>query len=335
MIRGVTLVTGASGFIGRYVVQHLLARGRPVRVLVRRPEALPESARRAVEVVAGDVRDRAALARAVRGAHTVLHLAACARAWSRDPQEFLDVNVRAVGNLLQLAEAAGVERMVHVSTILTLPPYQRASVNGRSQDPTPYESSKRIGERLVEAYAASGRHAAIVHPTRVYGPGPLHDANGVTRAIALYIRGRLRLRLADRDALGSYVHAEDVAEGVILAADRGRRGAHYVLGGENASFRALLDMVAGLTGTRRTVVALPPGLGLAVARATELWGRLGGDFVLPPGWVRVLLEDRRAAIEPVRWELGYRPRPLSDGLRETIAWLAAQRLIPARCAPAA
>lgn len=328
---GVTLVTGASGFIGRYVVQQLLARGRSVRVLVRRPEVLPDTARRAVEVVAGDVRDPAALARAVRGAHTVLHLAACAKAWSRDPQEFVAVNVRAVGNLLQLAEAEGVERLVHVSTILTLPPHRPAPVNGRSQDPTPYESSKRIGERLVEAYAASGCHATIVHPTRVYGPGPLHDANGVTRAIALYLRGRLRLRLADGDALGSYVHAEDVAAGAIQAAEQGRPGAHYVLGGENASFRAVLDMVATLAGVRRGVVALPPGLGLAVARLTELWGRLGGDFVLPPGWVRVLLEDRRAAIEPVRWELGYRPRSLQDGLRQTIAWLAAERLIPTRC----
>lgn len=329
---GVTLVTGATGFIGRYVVQQLLDRGRAVRVLVRRPEALPDPVRPAVEIVAGDVRDEAALARAVRGTSTILHLAACAKAWSRDPQEFLAVNVRAVGNLLQLAEAEGVERLVHVSTILTLPPYKAASINGRSQDLTPYELSKRIGERLVEVYAASGRHAAIVHPTRVYGPGPLHDANGVTRAVALYLRGRLRFRLADDDALGSYVHAEDVAAGVILAAERGRPGAHYVLGGENASFRGLLDMVAGLAGTRRRVVALSPRLGLAVARATELWGRLGGDFVLPPGWVRVLLEDRRADIEPVRWELGYRPRPLMDGLRQTIAWLAAQRLIPTRCA---
>ncbi len=328
----VTLVTGATGFIGRYVVQQLLDRGRAVRVLVRRPEALPEPARRQVEVVAGDVRDEAALAQAVRGAHTILHLAACAKAWSRDPGEFLAVNVRAVGNLLQLAEAEGVERLVHVSTILTLPPYKAAWINGRSQDLTPYELSKRIGERLVEGYATSGRHAAIVHPTRVYGPGPLHDANGVTRAVALYHRGRLRFRLADDDALGSYVHAEDVAAGVILAAERGRPGAHYVLGGENASFRRLLDMVAGLAGTRRRVVALSPRLGLAVARATELWGRLGGDFVLPPGWVRILLEDRRADIEPVRWELGYRPRPLMDGLRQTIAWLAAQRLIPTRCA---
>lgn len=329
---GVTLVTGATGFIGRYVVRQLLDRGRAVRVLVRRPEALPEPARQQVEVVAGDVRDEAALARAVRGAHTILHLAACAKAWSRDPQEFLAVNVQAVGNLLQLAEAEGVERLVHVSTILTLPPYRPASINGRSQDLTPYELSKRIGERLVEVYAASGQHAAIVHPTRVYGPGPLHDANGVTWAVALYLRGRLRFRLADDDALGSYVHAEDVASGIILAAERGRPGAHYVLGGENASFRGLLDMVAGLAGTRRRVVALSPRLGLAVARATELWGRLGGDFVLPPGWVRILLEDRRADIEPVRWELGYRPRPLTDGLRQTIAWLAAQRLIPARCA---
>lgn len=332
---GMTLVTGATGFIGRYVVRRLLEVDRPVRVLARQPDALPEDLRRRVCLVRGDVRDRAALAQAVRGAHTVLHLAACAKAWTRDPDEFTAVNVAAVSDLLELAAEEGVERLVHVSTILTLPPYRPAPTNGRSQELTPYELSKRDGERLVEAYAAAGRHAVIVHPTRVYGPGPLHDANGVTRAVALYLRGRLRLRLDDGDALGSYVHAADVADGVLLAAEHGRPGTHYLLGGENRSFRDVLELTARLAGVRRSVLALPPRAGLAVARATELWGRLGGAFVLPRGWIRILLEDRRADIAPARRDLGYDPRPLEDGLRETIAWLASRGLVPKRCARAA
>src|SRR5207247_7949313 len=93
-MRDVSLVTGATGFIGGYVVRHLVADGVPTRVLVRRPELLPSEVRGQVEVVQGDVRDRAALVAAVRGADTVLHLAACARAWSRDPTEFATVNVQ-------------------------------------------------------------------------------------------------------------------------------------------------------------------------------------------------------------------------------------------------
>src|SRR2546426_8456040 len=102
---------------------------------------------------------------------------------------------------------------------------------------SPYEATKRAGERLVEAYALSGRHAVIVHPARVYGPGPCNDANALTRVIDLYLRGRFRVRLEDGDVLGSYVHAADVADGIRRAAHAGRPGAHYVLGGENLSFR--------------------------------------------------------------------------------------------------
>lgn len=317
-----TFVTGATGFIGQYLLRRLLTHDQPVRVLARRPDSLPAGIRRRLEVIVGDVRDRAALARGIAGAHTVLHLAACARAWSRHLEDFTSVNVDAVRTLLELAEAENVARLVHVSTILTLPPFRPASVNGRSRLATPYERSKRDGEALVEAYAAAGHHAVIVHPTRVYGPGPLHDANGVTKAVALYLRGRLRVRLADGDVLGNYVHADDVAAGIILAAAHGRSGAHYVLGGDNASFRDLLELATRITGIPRVVLPLPARAALGVALAAETLGRITGHCLITPGWVRVFLEDRRADVSPAREDLGYRPRPLIEGLRETLAWLA-------------
>ncbi len=322
---GVTLVTGATGFIGGYLVRRLVADGVRTRVLVRRPELLPPEVRGRIEVVRGDVRDRARLVAAVEGAHTVLHLAACARAWSRDPTEFATVNVAAVDHLLEAAYRAAVARLVHVSTILTLPPHRPASVNGVARRPTPYEESKRAGERLVESYAALGRHAVIVHPARVYGPGPCNDANAVTRVIALYLRGRFRFRLDDGDALGSYVHAADVADGIRRAACVERPGAHYVLGGENLSFRAFLDLVAELSGVRHRVLALPRSAALAAAYAGLLWGRLGGDAPITPGWIRVLLEDRRADIESAGRDLGYAPRSARDGIAQTIAWLGGRR----------
>lgn len=321
---GRIFVTGATGFIGTYLLRRLVASDQPVRVLARRPNALPPDLRDRVEMVVGDVRRRDALARGIRGAHTVLHLAAFARAWSPNLKDFVSVNVDAVRTLLELAEAERVAHLVHVSTILTLPPFRLAPINGRSQRATPYERTKRQGEALVHAYVTTGRHAVIVHPTRVYGPGPLHDANGVTKAIDLYLRGRLRVRLADRDVLGNYVHADDVAAGIALAATRGRAGAHYILGGENASFRQLLDLAARLSGVRRAVVPLPPRTAVAVARAATAWGRLTGRCQVTPGWIRIFLEDRRADISAARDDLGYRPRRLEDGLRETLAWLALQ-----------
>jgi farnesol dehydrogenase len=315
------LVTGATGFIGAYVVRQLVAAGARVRVLVRRPAALEPAVRSRVEIVAGDVRDAEALAAAVRGTATVLHLAACARAWPAEPDEFTTVNVRAVERLLDVAYRARVARLVHVSTVLTLPPYRPATVSGAAALPTPYEESKRAGERLVESYAAAGREAVIVHPTRVYGPGPLSDANAVTRVVALYLRGRFRVRVADDDVLQSYVHVADAADGVVRAARTGRPGGHYVLGGDDLSFRAFLGLVAEVSGVRHRVLALPPTAALAAAHATVVWGRLGGRALLTPGWVRVFMEDRRADLEPARRDLGYAPRPVREGVTELITWL--------------
>jgi nucleoside-diphosphate-sugar epimerase len=315
-----TLVTGATGFIGSYLLPLLVNEGRAVRVLARRPETLAAALRRRVEVVAGDVRDGAAVRRAVEGAGTVLHLAACAKAWVHDRNEYRAVNVEAVETLLEAAATSGVERLVHVSTILTLPPFAPAAVTDGARGPTPYETTKRDGERLVESYAASGRHAVIVHPTRVFGPGPLTDANAVSRAIALYLGGRLRVRLADHGVQANYVYVADVAEGIRQAA-RGSSGTHYVLGGDNVSFELFLALVSEIAGVRRRTVALPPRLALGAASLAETWGKWGGTAPITPRWIRVFLEDRRADITPAQRDLAYHPRSLYDGLTETIRWL--------------
>jgi nucleoside-diphosphate-sugar epimerase len=321
-VTGPTLLTGSTGFIGRRVLEDLLARRQTVRVLVRRPEVLPRWVRDRVEVVVGDLRDRAAVARAAAGASRAVHLAAYARAWASDPGLFDAINVGAVKGLLEALDGAGVRRLVHASTILTLPPRRPSGVTGRAARPTPYERSKRAGERLVDSWGRTAGEAIVVHPTRVYGPGPLTDANGVTRAVRLYLRGRLRARIADGGVLANYVHVEDVARGIRLALDHGRPGRHYILGGpDNVSLEELLRIVATVSGVERHVASLPAGAALLVGRLGELWGRLGGAPSLTRGWVRVFLEDRPADIARANRELGYEPRPLRTGLAETVAWL--------------
>jgi farnesol dehydrogenase len=321
-MNGKTLITGATGFIGRYLIRMLLDEGRSVRALVRDPGRLDRDIASRIEVTTGDLRNGTDFGTVTSGVHTVLHLAACARAWSRDPFEFNDVNVRVVEHLLEASQRNDIERFVHVSTVLTLPPYRRASVGDSAQRPTAYEETKLAGERRVESYAASGLNAVIVHPTRVYGPGPLTDANGVTRVMALYMAGRFRVRLADHDVLANYVHAEDVAAGILAAARHGRPGTHYMLGGgENVSFREFLDVVAEVSGSRRRTIALPAAAAMTVARGSEALTHLGVGASITPGWVRVFLEDRRVDISATRDELGYEPRALRDGICETVRWL--------------
>jgi nucleoside-diphosphate-sugar epimerase len=307
-----TLVTGATGFIGQHLLRRLLEEDARVRVLCRRPEALPGEVRARVEVVAGDLRDARVVRRSVEGVQTVLHLGACARAWSSDPHEFRAVNLDAVAELLEAAEREGVQRLVHVSTVLTL---GLEAKRGRAL--TPYEATKLEGERLVEA----SPRAVIVHPTRVYGPGPLNDANGVTKVIAAYLGGRFRVRLADGDVQANYVHVRDVADGIVLAARRGRPGAHYVLGGENTSLRGLLSIVARLSGVRRWVYPLPPRVAVVAAGAVELCGRVIGQVPITRDWVRLFLEDQRVDTSVTDAELGHTPRGLEEGVRETLEWL--------------
>jgi farnesol dehydrogenase len=324
-MRETVLVTGATGFIGRYVLRRLLAE-RPaatIRVLVRRPELLEPAARERVEVHVGDLCDGGAIERAVAGARRVLHLAALARAWDRKPSAFLDVNARAVARLLDACARWGTERLVHVSTVLAVPPNRPAPIGRRFLEPTPYERTKQEAERLVRSYVAAGGDAVIVRPTRVYGPGPLTDANGVTKLLSVYLRGRFRFRLADGDVLANYVHVDDVAAGILQAARSGQRGEAYFLGGENISLRGFLALASEISGVRRRLIALPAGPALAVAALAELWGRAGGTAFVTPGWVRIFLEDRAVDVEASRRAIGYAPRPLRNGLAETIAWLRA------------
>lgn len=310
---GLAAVTGATGFIGRRLTERLVADGQGVRILVRSPDRVPPSLRERVAVVVGDLGRPETVRRAVSGAETVYHLAGLASAWSAHEADYFDVNVEGVRRVLVAAEREGVDRIVHVSTVLTLfPP------DGRQ---TPYETSKRRGERLVQRYVAAGGDAVITHPCRVYGPGPLNDANGATRLIRSFLEDQVSFRLRDGGVRGNWVHVDDVVAGLLLAARNGRAGGHYVLGGENCSVADLLRIAADVAGVRRRCLAVPPAAALCVAGLLELAGRAGAPVPVTRGWVRTFLRDQAVDLRETIDAIDFHPRPLRDGLRETIDWL--------------
>lgn len=310
-------VTGATGFIGTQLVRRLVDTDVPVRALVRSADRMPQELRARVDVVLGTLEQPEALRRLADGAHTLYHLAGLAAAWAPRKSDFFTVNVEGVRRTLAAAESAGVRRVVHVSTVLTRFPVQDV--------PTPYLASKHLGERLVLKYVEAGGDAVIAQPCRVYGPGPLNDANGATKLLDTFLRGPVCLRLRDGGVQASWVHVDDVVEGLTLAARHGDTGSSYVLGGETRSVQGLLQLSAEIAGVRRRCLAVPPALALALAGLLEIGGRVGLPVPITRDWVRSFLQDQTVDVGPTREALAYRPRPLREGLAQTIQWLRERR----------
>ncbi len=315
------LVTGATGFVGGRLVPHLLAAGEDVRVFVRDAGRLEKSVRDRVDIVEGDLEDYKAMDRAVSGCAKVMHLAALAQAYVKDPKKYYRINTDSVEAILKAAAHHSVRRLVHVSSVAALPPEKYASVWGMSRRPTTYAESKTASEILVRKYVADGHDAVIVRPSRIYGPGPWNDANGTTKLMALYLAGRFRFRLADGDAQANYVHVDDVAAGIALAARNGRRGEAYALGGENASVTDFFDTISDISGIHRRVLRTPPQMVLPFAHLCTLWGWCGGTVSITPAWVNNFLEHRPLDISASRIDLGYEPRSLRTGILQTLNWL--------------
>lgn len=302
------LVTGGTGFIGARLAARLAADGRRVRVLARGRE--PFSLADSVEFLRGDVTDADAVLRATEGADAVFHLAAYARAWARDERVFWKVNVDGTRNVVRACEEHGIDRLVHFSTAL---------VDTGRRHLTAYQRSK------AEAESVARSHAVIVRPTRVYGPGVMNQANSVTRLIDLYRRGRFRFRIADGGARGNYVFVDDVVDGATRAGATGTTGRVYHLGGEDATLERFLTAIASVTGKRRFVVPLPKGAVKGVVGVAELLSHLGVEPAITRGWVELLSTDWPVSSELARRELGYGPRGILDGIRQTIQWLEAGR----------
>lgn len=325
-LQGPLLVTGGTGFIGTHLVARLLAvQTGVVRVFARSTTPFAEPEQR-VELFTGDLRDEHAVHDAVRGVRLVFHLAACARAWVRDPREFFDVNVAGTRHLLRAVAQVGVERLVHVSTALVAAPPEAPPQAVRM---TAYQRSKLEAEQVIDEFLQRGMDVVVARPTRVFGPGPLNQANSVTRMVDLYLRGLFRVRIADGDALANYVSVEDVADGLLRVAQLGRTGACYALGGQDATLTQFLDMVARSAGVRRTVFALPRKPARLISQLSTLAARIAGEPIITPEWVDLLSLSWPVSSEHARHDCGYQPRGLEERVAETVTWLRAGRPAPA------
>jgi dihydroflavonol-4-reductase len=318
------LVTGASGFVGSAVTRQLIARGWRVRVLLR-----PTSDRRnvddlPVEIAQGALEDAASLRAALAGCSHLFHVAADYRLWVRDPEAMFRANVGGTQMLMECALDAGLQRVVYTSSVATL----GIVGQGGSADETtpsefadmigPYKQSKFRAEEAVRRLVAErGLPAIIVNPSTPVGP----------RDIKPTPTGRLIVEAASGKMPGfvdtglNLVHVEDVAIGNVLAAERGRIGERYILGGENLSLAEILAAVADLSGRRKPWLRLPIAPLMPLAWFAEGLARITGKepFVTQDG-LRMARKKMYFSSAKAASELGYAPRPVRQGLAEAIAW---------------
>jgi dihydroflavonol-4-reductase len=318
------LVTGASGFLGSAVARALVARGLRVRALVRPTSPRDNLDGLGCEVVAGDLTDRTSLGAALSGMRHLFHVAADYRFWARDPSVILRVNVEGTRNLMEEALSAGVERIVHTSSVATL---KLTGATRPADETTPlspeeaigvYKRSKTLAERTVETMIRSDKlPAVIVNPTTPIGPRDIKPTP-TGRILLDAARGRIP---AFVDTGLNFAHVDDIAEGHLLAFERGRIGERYILGGENVLLHDLLATIADAAGRRAPRIRLPrtPLFPLAYgAQAVALI--TGREPLMTVDALRMSRYHMFFTCAKAKRELGYSSRAYQEGVIDALAW---------------
>ena len=320
-------VTGATGFVGSHVARVLLQQGAELRLLVRAKSRTENLEGLAAERVVGDLCDEEPLRRGMSGCEVVFHVAADYRLWAPDPREIYRSNVEGTRTVLEAARAAGVRRVVHTSSVATI----GFRTNGRpAEEDSPvaladmigaYKRSKFMSEQVALEFARTGLDVVVVNPTTPVGeqdikPTPTGQVivDFLKRKFPAYIETGLNL-----------VDVRECAHGHIAAAERARRGERYILGGENLTFKEILDRLAAITGLPSPRIKLPYAVALATGAVDTLF-----TGVLLRREPRVTLDSVRmgrkrmfASSAKAERELGRKIVPVDDALRRAVEWFRA------------
>jgi NAD+-dependent farnesol dehydrogenase len=319
-------MTGATGYIGRHVLDRLIGQGHHVNILCRNsPEGKifqhPE-----VTIFKGDLLDRDVIFNATRGCDQVYHIAAFARVWAKNPATFFEINVQGTVNVLDAARHCAVSKVVFTSTGGTY-----GVSNGRpiTEDMirtrdffNEYESSKFMAEEKVLCYALQGLNVVIVHPVRIYGPGILTESNPVSYMMKAYLKGDWHIIPGNGKAISSFTYIDDVVNGHILAMEKGRPGEKYILGGVNTNFSRFFRTMAEISDRRYFLMKLPVPMMMAYAWKEEMNAKLFGSTpTITRKWIRKYRYDMACCSDKAIAELGYNITPLEEGIMKTIQWM--------------
>ena len=318
------LLTGASGFVGSAVLRELLRDGFSVRALVRPNSRHADLMAPGVQFVEGDLRVASSLRPACAGCRYLFHVAADYRLALRGGAGVIATNVTGTRSLMEEALRAGMERIVHTSSVATLD----CRVDGASTDETAslplqravgaYKQSKVMAERLVlDMVEQKGLPAIIVNPSTPIGPRDLRPTP-TGRIIVAAASGQIPAYV---DTGLNLVHVDDVARGHVAALRRGRIGERYILGGENVPFSQILAEIASMVGRSPPRFRIPWYAAAPAAVAGEVKAFLTGNEPLVT-WAGVRLSRHKMFFTSAKaeQELGYRAQPHRQALIDAIAW---------------
>jgi dihydroflavonol-4-reductase len=318
-----TLVTGATGFVGSHVARQLVSAGQSVRVLVRPNSNLEALAGLHVEYFEGDLRDQESLERAMRGIRRVFHVAADYRLWTPRPEEIYEINVEGTRKLLAAARHARVERIVYTSTVATIAvPRNGALPNEDTQASLNemighYKRSKFLAEQVAVEAVSAGLPVVIVNPTAPVGPWDWKPTP-TGRIILDFLKGKMPAYV---DTGLNVAPVEDIAAGHLLAAEKGRVGQRYILGGRNMTLKQILDALSAITGRPAPRVRLPHAVALAAGYADQWFSRLAGrEPQIPVEGVKMSRHRMFVESDKAVRELGYKPTSVEAALERAVNW---------------
>lgn len=325
-------VTGATGLFGNNLVRALKAEGHAVRALVRStPKAQHLLGNVDVELVEGDMTDVPGFAHALDGVDVVFHTAAYFREYygAGDHWPHLEaINVRGTLALAEAAHVRGVARLVHTSSSGTIGFRPDGSPGDEGTPPAPiardnlyFKSKVLTAERLRELSTRTGLDVVQVLPGWMFGPGDAAPTSS-GRIVLDFLAGTLPgippggMNAAD---------VRDVAHATIRVAERGRSGDKYLLAGPFVTLDEVIHLLADVTGLPAPRLHIPFPMALAYATVAQTWARVtGGRTLVTIAGVRMMNAELKVSSAKADRELGWRPRPLRETLRDEVAWFRSQ-----------
>lgn len=316
-------VTGGSGFIGQHVIRKLIARGYTVAALARSAESQAFVEGLGATAVPGDITDMASMRPEMAGSDVVFHIAGWYKLGAVDWMQAETINVGGTRKVLRLAQELNIPKIVYTSTVAVF-----GDTKGKLVDETYFQGGPFLTEydrtkwmahyKVAVPFIEKGAPVIIVMPGVVYGPG---DTSFAADMMRLFYRG---LPVVPGPELTvTYAHVEDVAEGHILAAEKGKIGESYILAGPAIPLGEMVDFWAHLTGKQAPSLRIPSSL---LRPFAPVMGALETMIPLPPTFSREAVASLGATYiarsDKARAELGWQTRPLQTGMLETFEWIA-------------